>query len=47
MDSVYTTHISYKWKSDAKETFLLNIVSKIYNYKHYRNHLIKHVLQNI
>ena len=28
MDSVYTTHISYKWKTDAKETFLLNIASK-------------------
>ena len=26
--SVYTTHISYKWKTDAKETFLFNIASK-------------------
>ena len=28
MDSVYTTHIPYKWKSDAMEAFIINIASK-------------------
>ena len=51
MDSVYTTHIPYKWKSDAMEAFILNIASKHIQLQAFQKSLdstciTKHIVNN-